>query len=187
VSALLHARLQSCRPTLPADPRLLPPSLRRPPSNAGTNPRDPYAQLECIQAWAENVLLASNRAGVVVLPLSVPESRLSGADPPALLTASTRRLQLRLLRQCAHYTPSDLVWMSMMDFSPDGSLTKAAAARGEREWDPQGLAALLINSPHLPGFDPQLETRQVLWPFNSKGAHTHTKNRDSARDADSSG
>lgn len=172
VSVLIHARLQSCRPSLPPDPRQLPPSLRRPPSNGRTRPSEPYAQLECMQAWAENVLLASNRAGVVALPLSVPESRLSGGDPPALLTASTRRLQLRLLRQCAHYTPSDLVWMSMTNFSPDGSATKAAAARGEREWDPQGLAALLINSPSLPGFDGQLETRQVLWPFNPAGSCT---------------
>ena len=177
VSVLIHARLQSCRPTLPPDPRQLPPSLRRPPSNGRTRPSVPYAQLECVQAWAENVLLASNRAGVVALPLSVPESRLSGGDPRALLTASTRRLQLRLLRQCAHYTPSDLVWMSMTNFAPDGSATRAAAARGEREWDPQGLAALLINSPSLPGFDEQLETRQVLWPFNTAGMCTNGRDR----------
>lgn len=174
-SVLVHARLQSCRPTIPASPLLLPPSLRSAPctldGSCGSAFRLPYAQLECIHVWAENWMEWTNIVGLASIPLTAPAARFAGSRPEqrSQMSASTKRMQLRLMKQSPAFTASDLIWMDMMDFDPSGKLTAAARARGEREFDPQGLAAVRINGPGLPGFKPELETRQLLWPFNPAG------------------
>ena len=174
-SLLVHARLQSCRPTVPASPLLLPPSLRSPPcasdGSCGSDSAS-YAQLECVHVWHENWALWSNNVGLAPIPLVAPAARFASPTRPeqrAQMGASTKRMQLRLMKQSPVFTPLDLIWMEMMDFDPSGKLTAEAQKRGEREFDPQGLAAVLVNGPGLPQFNPELETKQLLWPFNPAG------------------
>jgi hypothetical protein len=82
------------------------------------------------------------------------------------LVASTRRLHFRLHRQCPALTGTDLLWLDMRDFS---SSKVTEATTDERKFEAQGLVALLINTPRLPGYRSDLETRQVLWPFDPRG------------------
>jgi len=194
-NVLAHARLQRCRPSFPLhQSALLPPSLRLPPPSTGTTstlssgskqqpasqPLLPYPQLECVSEWAENWALRSNDAGLVPLQLRLPTARfnqlqrlledshaLPSASSSSQLVTSTRRLHFQLHRQCPALTGTDLLWLDIMDFS--SSKATGATAVAERKFEAQGLVALLINTPRLPGYRSDLETRQVLWPFDPRG------------------
>jgi hypothetical protein len=141
-----------------------------------------------VSEWAENWALRSNDAGLAPIQLRLPTERLSqlqrlledSHSPPASLApqlvASTRRLHFQLHRQCPALTGTDLLWLDMMDFAPSGNSKKeAATAAVKRKFDPQGLVALLINTPRLPGYRSDLETRQVLWPFDPRGQCEQTQ------------
>jgi hypothetical protein len=132
-----------------------------------------------VSEWSENWALRSNDAGLAPIPLRLPTERLRQLQrlledphaapslPSSQLVASTRRLHFQLHRQCPTLSGTDLLWLDMMDFSSSKAIEAITAA--ESKFEAQGLVALLINTPRLPGYRSALETRQLLWPFDPRG------------------
>lgn len=190
VTILLTGRLQVCRPNQVRLESMMPPSIRggTPPHHHNNIADTIDLHNECIIFWHSNIFTSTNSVGVVSLHLSVPRVIFDSHPHPTnheaapLLTrriihATNKRLQHDIRHECHPWRPSDRIWMDMFRFGSLDSFDEEEAAKGRsaaaaREWSPQGIATIDVNLPELPGYRLELETRQLLWPFDPASEST---------------
>lgn len=171
----LFVRIQSCRPTRPADPHLQLPSLRTPVADQQTtsglsSPTNAYPQNECIVWESIGVVDTTKSRGEVTLHVSVDPTllRLDSLHSRFRVWATTKAQQLKLRKQCPIMQPVDWVWVKMCaEQYEEGQLPADDVA--ETEWDVQPFSLLLVNHPLLPEYNSKLQTRSLLWPFDAAG------------------